>query len=83
MYEKSKRPSVLCSRSFIMSQFDRTIKIKRTNGKENKSIPIICIGCNEIFKISQWHVEENKRIGPSHGMCLKCYEKDIEKIKKK
>lgn len=64
-----------------MEQFDKTVKMTRIGSKELKSIPIICPWCNKIYNINEWEVEDDERIGPSHGICQKCFDKNMEEIK--
>lgn len=64
-----------------MEKDDESTKVikKRKNYEELIPIPVICPWCNKLYKISQWNVKEGQKIGTSHGMCPKCYEKISKK----
>lgn len=62
-----------CEKDFNYED-DMTQKIPR-NFVDDKTIPSICSYCGAIYKIDTWVVENGKKVGVTHGMCPKCYEK--------
>ena len=52
-----------------------TQKITKMGLDEIKTIPVVCPWCNQIFKLSRWQTEANKKIGISHGICPECFKK--------
>ncbi len=47
-----------------------------------KSVPIVCAGCNKVFKIEIKNVSDSQKTGVSHGYCPECLEKmhnDLDK----
>lgn len=60
-----------------------TIRITPIDVSGKKTIPTICPWCNKIFKLDQWDIEEDRKIGATHGICPKCFEKYKQEFIKK
>ena len=53
---------------------EKTQKLKRIP-RPKKSVPRICAWCNILLDIMQFEIKEEDKIIPSHGICVKCYDK--------